>query len=222
MPSLDLAACPGLIVVAPHPDDETLGMGATAAQLVASGVSVAVVSVSDGGAAWPGAAPLARIRLEATRRRELTSATGILGISPAVSLGLPDGQLIHHEDRLTDLLVDILEDAAPGIWCATTWRGDGHPDHEAVGHATAAACARTGAVLVEYPVWMWHWARPGDPAVPWHRAYTVPVSGWAVDRKHLAAQSFASQFESSLDGSAPTLPEVVLHRLLAVSELVFR
>ncbi len=226
-PPLDLAACPGLIVVAPHPDDETLGLGATAAQLVVSGVDVAVVSVSDGGAARPGAALLARMGLEATRRRELLGAMGILGIGPAVSLGLPDGQLAHHEDRLTGLLVEILEGAAPGIsargiWCATTWRGDGHPDHEAVGRATAAACARTGAVLVEYPVWMWHWAGPGDPAVPWDRAYTVPVPGWALDRKHLAAQCFHSQLEPGVDGSPPMLPAFVLHRLLAVSELVFR
>jgi LmbE family N-acetylglucosaminyl deacetylase len=222
LPALDLAACPGLIVVAPHPDDETLGMGATAAQLVTSGVDVEVVSVSDGGAARPGAPLPARMGLEATRRRELINATGILGISPVLSLGLPDGQLAQHEDRLAELLVEILEVAAPGVWCATTWRGDGHPDHEAVGRATASACARTGAVLVEYPVWMWHWARPGDPAVPWERAHTVPVSGWAADRKQLAAQCFHSQFGPGEDGSVPVLPAFVLARLLGVAELVFR
>ena len=43
LPPLDLSGCPGLVVVAPHPDDETLGLGATIAQLVASGVDVQVV-----------------------------------------------------------------------------------------------------------------------------------------------------------------------------------
>ncbi|MDQ6896829.1 MAG: hypothetical protein M3171_09545, partial [Actinomycetota bacterium] len=33
----------------------------------------------------------------------------------------------------------------------------------------ARACAHTGARLVEYPVWMWHWAAPLDPAVSWQR-----------------------------------------------------
>jgi len=222
LPVLDLSGCAGLVIVAPHPDDETLGLGATVAHLAASGVDVQVVSVSDGGAAQPGASPLRRIRLESIRRSELLRATSILRIRPPVSLGLPDGRLADHEDRLTDLLVEILAGVAPGTWCAATWRGDGHPDHEAVGRAAAAACARTGAALVEYPVWMWHWAGPTDPAVPWDRAYTVPVSSWALGRKCHAAQYFRSQLEPSSGHSAPVLPAFVLQRLLAVGELVFR
>jgi LmbE family N-acetylglucosaminyl deacetylase len=222
LPALDLTGCPGLVIVAPHPDDETLGLGATAAQLAASEVDVQVVSVSDGGAAQPGASPLQRIRLESIRRSELLRATGVLRISPPVSLGLPDGQLADHEDGLADLLMQILESVVPGTWCAATWRGDGHPDHEAVGRAAAAACARTGAALVEYPVWMWHWASPTDSAVPWDQAYKVPVSSWALGRKYHAAQHFRSQLEPGSGDSAPVLPAFVLQRLLAVGELVFR
>jgi LmbE family N-acetylglucosaminyl deacetylase len=222
LPPLDLTECPGLVIVAPHPDDETLGLGATAAQLVASGIDVQVVSVSDGGAAQPGASVPDRIRLEATRRSELLRARGVLGLCPPVPLGLPDGQLADHEDELTDLLVKILKGVAPHSWCAATWRGDGHPDHEAVGRAAAAACARTGVALVEYPVWMWHWAGPADPAVPWDRAHSVPVSGWALDRKRLAAQCFRSQFETGAAGSSPVLPAFVLERLLTVGEVLFQ
>ena len=220
LPALDLSECPGLIVVAPHPDDETLGLGAMTALLAASGVDVAVVSVSDGGAAEPDAPSSQRTRLESLRQSELRKATGVLGIRAPVSLGLPDGQLADHEDAVTDLLVEMLDEA--GAWCAATWRGDGHPDHEAVGRAAAAACARTGATLLEYPVWMWHWASPTDPAVPWDRAYSVPVPAWARDRKHCAAQCFRSQFEASTPSTAPVLPAFVLQRLLAVGELVFR
>jgi LmbE family N-acetylglucosaminyl deacetylase len=222
LPALDLTECPGLIVAAPHPDDETLGLGAMAAQLAASGVDVQVVSVSDGGAAEPGAPASQRIRLESQRRDELFRATDVLGVRAPVSLGLPDGQMADHEDELTVLLAEILDAAATRVWCAATWRGDGHPDHEAVGRAAAAACARTGATLLEYPVWMWHWASPTDPAVPWDRAYSVPVPAWARDRKHLAAQCFRSQFEASAQAAAPVLPAFVLQRLLAVGELVFR
>jgi LmbE family N-acetylglucosaminyl deacetylase len=222
LPPLDLTGCPGAVVVAPHPDDETLGLGATIAQLISSDVDVQVVSVSDGGAARPGASTSEQLRLETTRRHELRRATGVLGIPPPISLGLPDGQLADHEDMLTDLLVEILESVVPQTWCAATWRGDGHPDHEAVGRAAATACARTGAALLEYPVWMWHWASPADPGVPWDRAYSVPAPGWALSRKRLAAQCFRSQFESTTADSAPVLPPFVLQRLLAVGEVVFR
>jgi LmbE family N-acetylglucosaminyl deacetylase len=218
---LDLTECPGLVVVAPHPDDETLGLGATIAQLVAAGVDVQVVSASDGGAAQPGATPLDRTRMAATRKHELRRATSILGVSPPVSLSLSDGQLTDNEERLTDLLVEILEGAAVRPWCAATWRGDGHPDHEAVGRAAATACAGTGAVLLEYPIWMWHWALPADPAVPWDRAHSVLAPDWAAVRKRRAAQCFRSQFESGTD-SKPVLPSFVLPRLMAVGEVVFR
>ena len=58
LPELDLTKCPEIVVVAPHPDDETLGFGATAVTLAQLGVTVQVVSVSDGGAAHPDRSPL--------------------------------------------------------------------------------------------------------------------------------------------------------------------
>jgi LmbE family N-acetylglucosaminyl deacetylase len=221
-PDADLTGCTGLVAVGAHPDDETLGLGATIAGLAAAGVGVQVVSVSDGGAADPGASPSERMRLEARRRRELLDAAEVLGIGPPRSFGLPDGRLAEYEGRITQLLVEILAAAAPGTWCAATWRGDGHPDHEAVGRAAAVACARTGVPLVEYPIWMWHWAVPGDSAVPWHRAYSMPRSVSAADRKRRAVQCFRSQLESPSTGGPPVLPAFVVDRLVAVGEVVFR
>ncbi|MDG4663571.1 PIG-L family deacetylase [Mycobacterium sp. 236(2023)] len=220
-PDIDLAKCPEIVVVGAHPDDETVGFGATAAQLAAAGVGVQIVSASDGGAAFPDASLLQRYSLEKVRRRELCEAAGVLGLPPPISLGLPDGDIAGHEQRLTDLLIEILVTRPAGTWCAATWRGDGHPDHEAVGRAAAVAAALTGAVLVEYPVWMWHWAQPGDAAVPWERAHAVPSTPEAIDLKLKAAKRFRSQFESR-DGEQPVLPDYFLPRLIAVGEVVFR
>jgi LmbE family N-acetylglucosaminyl deacetylase len=220
-PELDISSCPALVLVAPHPDDETLGFGATAALLAAQGVDVQVVSVSDGGAAYPDLSPFDRTKLERIRRSELRRATGALGVGEPICLGLPDGELSEHEERICDDLSGILSSYPPGTWCAATWRGDGHPDHEGVGRAAAAATQRTGAVLLEYPVWMWHWASPDDPAVPWQRARSVPLPRAAVGRKQLAAQNFRSQFEPVSPNGSPVLPPFILRRLLAVGEVVF-
>lgn len=222
MPVLDVDECPGLVVVAPHPDDETLGLGATMAQLAARGVDVTVVSVTDGGAAYPGASSYAQAELEAARRDELYLATRLLGVNEPIMLGLPDGGLTGEEDRLAALIAQILGDKPPGTWCAATWRGDGHPDHEAVGRAAAQAVRATAAVLVEYPIWMWHWATPGDRAVPWGRAYAVPSEPAAIERKKQAARCFRSQFTAPSEFCAPLLPSYVLPRLLAVGEVLFR
>ncbi|MDT5015434.1 MAG: hypothetical protein QOD39_1594 [Mycobacterium sp.] len=222
LPDLDLRQCREIVVVGAHPDDETLGFGATAATLAAMGVRVQVVSASDGGAADPGMTRLQSYRLEQTRRAELHRALRVLGLPAPISLGLPDGELEDHEDRLADLLTEILAPRPAGTWCAATWRGDGHPDHESVGRAAATAAERTGAALLEYPVWMWHWASPNDACVPWDRASKAPVSNGAVAGKTIAAQCFRSQFESSTPDSPPLLPPFVLRRLLAVGEVVFR
>lgn len=222
LPPLDLRDCTELVVVGAHPDDETLGFGGAVASLAGSGVPVQIVSASDGGAAFPDASPLQRNRLEKTRRGELHEAAALLGALPPISLGLPDGEIAEHEQRLADLLSGILATRPPGTWCAATWRGDGHPDHEAVGRAAAVAAQRTGVVLVEYPVWMWHWALPNDGAVPWQRGYSVPLTASALQRKVAAAQCFHSQFTPPSPGADPVLPPYVLPRLLAVGEVVFR
>jgi LmbE family N-acetylglucosaminyl deacetylase len=207
-----------LVVVAPHPDDETLGAGGMIAAVVARGVDVTVVSISDGGAAHPEMTQVDRMRLEATRRAELDCAAAVLGVQRVIRLGLPDGRIAEHEERLVERLADLLN---PGVWCAVTWRGDGHPDHEAAGRAAAVAAARAGATLVEYPVWMWHWADPGDAVVPWDRAASVPLDRHAVERKHRAVQCFRSQVDAS-GGASPVLAPFVVRRLLAVGEVVFR
>lgn len=222
LPELDLRGCPEVVVVGAHPDDETLGFGATAVLLAESGVRVQIVSASDGGAAHPNVSLLQRFQLERMRRSELHCAAGVMGVHAPICLGLPDGQIAEHEERLADLVTEILATKPPGTWCAATWRGDGHPDHEAVGRAAAVAAERTGARLMEYPVWMWHWAQPDDGAVPWHRAYAAPLTRFAVERKRLAAQSFRSQFISPAPGVDPVLPPHVVSRLMAVGEVVFR
>lgn len=226
LPTLDLAECRRLIVVSPHPDDETLGLGAMATQLTALGVDVQVVSVSDGGAAQSDGTVSDRLRMATIRRYELGRAASLLNVPSPISLGFPDGALADHEDALTDMLAEILAGGGPATWCAATWRGDGHPDHEAVGRAASAACARAGATLLEYPVLMWHWAHVTDPAVPWGRACSVPAPSWAMGRKRRAAQCYRSQLEPTDAESSPTLPGFVLARLLAVGaaigEVVFR
>lgn len=218
-PPADLDECPALVVVAPHPDDETLGVGGMIATLVARGVDVTVVSISDGGAAFPEMTQFDQMRLEATRRVELDCAAAALGVKRVVRLGMPDGRIADFEEQLVERLAELL---SPGVWCAVTWRGDGHPDHEAAGRAAAVAAELAGATLVEYPIWMWHWADPADAAVPWERATSVTLDRQAAGRKQHAVRCYRSQVESATPDVPPVLAPFVIRRLLAVGEVLFR
>ncbi len=217
-PPLDVDGCPALVLVAAHPDDETLGLGATAAMLAGRGIEVQVVAATDGEAAYPADIDR-RKELAMLRRDELVAATERLGLPKPIFLAIPDGEVASHERGLSVRLGAVLAGFDRGTWCAATWRGDGHPDHEATGRAAAAAAGNAGAVFIEYPIWMWHWATPGDSAVPWHRARRLAVTPGELAVKEKAMQCFASQLARA-DGPA-LLPPDVVERQMAVGEIVF-
>lgn len=204
-----------LVIVAPHPDDEVLGVGGIASAMPAADIPVTVLAVTDGTAAYPGLDPR---ELAVTRTRESEAACAVLGIPSPVRLGLPDGAVARHESRLADAIAAHLR---PGDVCLATWRGDGHPDHEATGRAASAACDRTGARLAEYPVWMWHWATPGDSRVPWDRAYAWGLTPDDLALKAQAVRCFASQLRSPVPGVEAVLPPFVIDRLVTGREVVF-
>ncbi len=215
---LNLGHCPALLLVAAHPDDETLGLGATAAALAGRGVAVQVVTVTDGEAAYPEDAG-GRAALAGERRRELVAATAQLRLPTPIFLGIPDGEVSANEDRVGVELAALLADSPPGTWCAATWRGDGHPDHEATGRAAAAASREVPSVFLEYPVWMWHWALPEDPAVPWNTVQRVSLSARDMAAKEMMLQSFSSQLQR--DDGPPLLAPEAIARHMAVGEVVF-
>ena len=67
-----------VVVVSPHPDDETLGVGGLMAELLARRWSVCVVAVTDGEAAHGRQVPSAARRLARRRRAEQEAALGRL------------------------------------------------------------------------------------------------------------------------------------------------
>lgn len=183
-----------VVVVAPHPDDEVLGVGGTLALLDAAGVQVIVVAVSDGEASHPHSPTTSPSQLAGIRRAEQNLALARLGLQrPQVHrCELPDGHLIDHEASLIETLTELLD---ADTWCLVTWAHDGHPDHEAAGRCAERAARRTGTRLLSFPVWTWHWAQPADPRVPWTTARKVPLPPAIAQTKRHAVQAFRSQLE---------------------------
>jgi LmbE family N-acetylglucosaminyl deacetylase len=205
-----------VVVLAPHPDDETLGAGATLAAWARGGAPVTVLAVTDGEASHPGSPTLSPAQLVERRVAERTAALDRLGLAgaPVVRAGLPDGGVAARRAELADLLADLV---APGDTLLAPVPGDGHPDHDAVADVAAGA----GVPVLGYAVWWWHWAdaghlRPG--------AVVVEPDTAARQAKREAVSCFRTQVEPLSDhpADAAILPPPVLERLVRRDEVLWR
>ncbi|MER7639012.1 PIG-L family deacetylase [Streptomyces sp. NPDC126522] len=221
LPHLDLPEGP-VVVVAAHPDDEVLGFGGTMAALVGAGIPVHTICLTDGEASHGDGDASARDTLAALRRRELAAALDELGpLHAPLHTGIPDTALDRHEDVATAAIAGLLSETGARL-CLAPWDGDLHSDHEAAGRAARRACRATGTTLWSFPVWMWHWARPDDPRVPWRRAGVLPLTPVALGRKKAALARFTSQLEARGPGVPPVLPPEELAHHIRTFETVIR
>jgi LmbE family N-acetylglucosaminyl deacetylase len=209
LPGAGLARLAGVrsaVIVAAHPDDEVLGAGGLISMLAASRARLRLVAVTDGERSHLGHA--SRASLARRRTAETAAALRALGARTAevIRLQLPDSGLAAREDELTAALAPLM---AGFDMCLAPWHRDMHPDHEAAGRA--ARRAAPGHVS-HYPVWMWHWAAPADPRVPWDQAMRIPLPPRAAGRKRAAITCFASQTEDRGHGLGPVLsPGMLAH-----------
>jgi LmbE family N-acetylglucosaminyl deacetylase len=217
LPDAGLVPVRSAVVVAAHPDDEVLGVGGLIFLLALAGARVRLVSVTDGEGSHRGQADPAAL----ARRRTAETAAALralgTGDCEVVRLGLPDTGLASREDELAAELSPITEGFDV---CLAPWTGDLHPDHEAAGRA--AGQAASGSRVSWYPVWMWHWATPGDSRVPWERARRVPLTMAATERKRAALSCFASQTEDRGAGLGPVLSQDMLAHFTRGLEVVFQ
>ena len=211
-----LASVTSAVVVAAHPDDEVLGAGGLMAVLAAARARLRLVAVTDGERSHRGHASPAVLAWR--RTAETAAALRALGAGAAevVRLRLPDSGLAAREEELTAALAPLV--TGFGL-CLAPWEHDLHPDHEAAGRA--ARRAASGPVYC-YPVWMWHWAFPADPRVPWDRALRVPLPPRAAGRKRAAIRCFASQVQDRGHGLGPVLSPAMIAHFTRPVEVLFR
>ncbi|MEU1296849.1 MULTISPECIES: PIG-L family deacetylase [unclassified Streptomyces] len=222
LPQASLPEDGHVVVVAAHPDDEVLGFGGAMALLAGRGVALTVVTVTDGEGSHPGSRAVTPRRLARLRARELEDALAELGADDArlVRLRVPDTGVARHEERTSAALAPLLRGASLVV---APWTGDVHSDHEAAGRAALTAARHTGTPCRLYPVWMWHWAVPGDHRVPWETARRVALPPGVLARKRAAVDRFVTQTRPL--GGAPQdaaiLPPAELAHHLRPMEVLF-
>jgi len=160
LPLRDLQALQlrGLVVVAPHPDDESLGCGGLIAAARSRAIPVRIIVLSDGAGSHPNSSAFPPARLRALREEEVKAAAASLGVAAehVLCLGLPD-RCVPTKGTKAAATIDLIVAAAKSI-CANlmtvTWDLDPHTDHKAAFEIASHACSQLPEVaLYAYPIW---------------------------------------------------------------------
>lgn len=187
-------------IVAAHPDDETLGVGAR----MHCFARLTLIHLTDGAPRTPGSDPIEdaarRGALAAERNAELSAALATLGVEPERRLAYQygDQESVLHLREIIARLRDDLRDCR----CVLTHPYEhGHPDHDSAAAAVHAACALlapsgTPPAILEFTSYHLtrHGARYGtfwrDPA---RRAWVATLEDDERERKARALACFRTQ-----------------------------
>jgi LmbE family N-acetylglucosaminyl deacetylase len=189
-----------LLIVIPHPDDETLATGALIQAALSAAATLRVLVVTDGdNNPWPqrwfekhwSIDAEARIRWGMRRRKEAAAALARLGVAgqDVRYLGWPDQgltALLMRDSRSEDHLFGEILDFAPTLVVAPSLM-DKHPDHNALRVMLELALIRTPFALCRRLAFVVHGRLPGRNRV------SVRETPEQSRNKRLALQSHASQ-----------------------------
>jgi LmbE family N-acetylglucosaminyl deacetylase len=178
------------LILAPHPDDESLGCGGLIARCVSVGRTPLVVILTDGAGSHNSPAYPAD-RLRELRAQEALSAVTSLGLPPQrlKFLGERDTAAPHSGpafDAVVGKLLAMVRQETSCTAILAPWLHDPHCDHEAAS-LVAGAVAETAKIRhLAYPVWGWtldtDTVVPGSPGLGWrlHIDTVRPVKQKAI------------------------------------------
>jgi LmbE family N-acetylglucosaminyl deacetylase len=191
------------VVIAPHPDDESLACGGLIVEACRQGLRGKVVIVSDGAGSHPNSKAYPPERLGDLREMEARKAGAELGLKPEemVFLRLPD-RFVPHEgeeaERAINVIADCVKESEAGS-LFVSWRHDPHCDHEASYRIAREVQRRIGKVkLFEYVVWG-HTLPPSTEVDPIRGGFRISIDHEAMERKRRAIAAHRSQVTTLID-----------------------
>ena len=203
--TLGLTGSDRLLIIAPHPDDESIAAGGLLQIAKAAGAAMRVLVLTDGdNNPWPQRwvekrwtiDAAARARWGARRRVEAEAALNLLGVVPSDVrfLALPDmgitDILMRDDHDVMNVIRDEASSFAPTLLVAPS-PADRHPDHSAAYILATRACADAGRQFSRVLVFAVHGAAPEEGGV------VVELSDAQRAVKYEAIRAHASQMRLS-------------------------
>jgi LmbE family N-acetylglucosaminyl deacetylase len=188
------------LILAPHPDDESLGCGGLIAACCERGQPPVVVILTDGAASHPGSRQYPPERLRQLRAEEARQAVAKLGLPPKnlIFFNYPDTALPASRE-VSKRVATLARDGGCTVMLAP-WLYDPHCDHEAAALLAREAARRAHCRLLSYPVW--GWLLPPEQPLPVQQVagYRLPIAAH-LQAKRSAVAAHASQYSTLIDDS---------------------
>ncbi|TQI71416.1 LmbE family N-acetylglucosaminyl deacetylase [Gramella sp. Hel_I_59] len=192
-----------VIIVAPHPDDESLGCGGLIAHLATQNAEVSVLFLTNGDASHPNSSKFPQNKLGKLRKSEAINACKILGVKEKnlIFLNASDGKLAEkfkNDDSVVNELKELFQQKEPDTIFAP-WRRDHHIDHIAAYNLINKAAESLESTIVEYPIWLWKKGESADwPAEDEVLTFRLKIDS-VKEIKKAAIQAHISQTTNLID-----------------------
>lgn len=159
----------GIVILAPHPDDESLGCGGLLAAAAERRIPCRVVLITDGSRSHPGSATWSPARLATLRMMEMKAALKRLGHDSRslVALDFADG-FAPGDGAAAEAAAERIVAVAKGIDASAimaTWAEDPHHDHQATAAMAGLAAERMASDVRRYAYPVWTRTRPPDDMI---------------------------------------------------------
>ena len=173
-----------VVVIAPHPDDESLGCGGTLRQYALHGDRVVVIFLTSGEHALK---HLPREDAWKVREAEACAAAEVLGLSKLEFMRCPDWFLSQHLNDAAGKLRELLRRESPDA-VFVPHEQDAHPDHrvaQQIFRSAAAGLSGCAPSLLDYEIW--------TPMIRYNHLVDI---GPTLRDKVRAVRCYKSQLES--------------------------
>jgi LmbE family N-acetylglucosaminyl deacetylase len=146
-----------ILIIAPHPDDETFGCAGLIAKKLKADAHVSVAFLTYGENSLKNASDI-----EVAKNRQKTAETvcSLLGVKGVYYCGFSDGEIPRRDtdnyDDAVDKIVQLIEQLNPKeVFC--THNSEGWSDHTAAAELTFDALKCINKTIALYYYWVWVW-----------------------------------------------------------------